>query len=356
MSDGANAIAVDASGNAFITGSTYSSDFPVVFSGGSLFVGIAGNRDAFVTKIDSSGAIAASRYLPAANTTGSGVAMDSNGAPYITGSTGSATFPTTAGSFMTTKPSAGTSNSGFVAKLDTSLNITYATYLGGGGTDNPAAIAVDSNMRAFITGSTTSSNFPTSNGAFQTTFGGNTDAFVTELNAQGSALVYSTYLGGSNLDQANAIALDGSGIASVTGVSQSTNFPTNSGAFLTSKPISSQNSNVFVTKINSGGGTLGYSTFLGGSSYNNDTSAGITVNSSGDAFVLGSTYATDFPTTPGALLTQLPPNNYYGQILFLTELNATGSSIIYSTYFGSPRRQTGVRLRKTQMAESTSQV
>jgi hypothetical protein len=336
QADYANAIALDGSGNAFITGWTYSSDFPIAFGGTSSYVA---SKDAFVARINSSGVIAASRYLAGSGSIGSGIAVDPNGDAYVAGSTASSAFPTTAGSLMTTKPT-GSSTTGFVVKMDSSLNIIYGTYLGGGGTDLPAGIAVSSIGQVYVVGSTTSANFPTSNGVYQSTYKGAGDAFVTELNAQGSAVVYSTFLGGSSSDQATAIALGGAGTAYVTGLTESMDFPTTAGAFSTSKPNSSSNENVFVTKLNAGGATLGYSTYLGGTTYFNDLSTGIVVDSSERAYVLGTTSATNFPTTPGSLKSQQSNQFFSGQDLFLTEFNPTGTSVVYSTFFGTASDET----------------
>ena len=210
--DNAAAIALDSSGNAYITGLTYSSDFPIVFSGGGSYVA---SPDAFVAKVDSSGVLAASRYLVGANSSGTGIAVDAVNNPYVVGTTGSAAFPTTMGSFLPTKP-AGSYSTGFVAKLDGSLNVSYGTYLGGTNTDSPKAITIGPNGAAYITGTAYSANFPTTNGAFQTAFKGYADAFVAELNPQGSSLIYSTLLAGTSNDYATAIALDGAGNAYVT--------------------------------------------------------------------------------------------------------------------------------------------
>jgi Beta-propeller repeat/NHL repeat/Putative binding domain, N-terminal len=328
--DTANAIAVDGSGNAFITGYTYSSDFPVVFSGTSSYVAA---EDAFLTKVDSGGAISASRYLVGPTSTGTGIAVDSGGSAYVTGTTESATFPVTTGSFMTSKPNGSGLSTGFVAKLDASLNVIYGTYLGGGNTDSPAAIAIDAIGQAYVVGTAYSNNFPTTVGAYQTTYHGSGDAFVTELDIQGSALVYSTLIGGANVDGANAIALDGTGSAYVVGSTQSTDFPITSGAFATSKP-STYTYSAFVTKVNPGGGSLAYSSYLGGS--NSDAATGIVADTSGNGYILGTTYSSDFPTTPGALKTQRSTSGYSGDSdLFISELDPAGNSLIYSSYFGT---------------------
>jgi hypothetical protein len=140
--------------------------------------------------------------------------------------------------------------------------LAYSTYLGGSGGDSGAGIAVDSSGNAYVAGQAGSTNFPVTAGAFQTTIGGSADAFVTKLNASGSSLVYSTYVGGTNSDFANRLAIDSAGSAYITGVTFSTNFPT-ANAIQSTKSGSSTNG--FVTKLNAGGSALLYSTYLGGS-------------------------------------------------------------------------------------------
>src|SRR5205814_8754446 len=154
---------------------------------------------------------------------------------------------------------------------------------------------------AYVAGETVSSNFPTTAGAFQTTFGGGVfgagDAFVTKLNPTGSALVYSTYLGGSSSDAGSGIAVDAAGNAYVTGGTGSTDFPTTIGAFQTTKGGGFRDA--FVTKLNPTGSALVYSTYLGGSG--DDYGYGIALDALGNAYVTGGTGSTDFPTTPGAI-------------------------------------------------------
>src|SRR5947209_1276856 len=165
--------------------------------------------------------------------------------------------------------------------------LSYSTYLGGSGTDQGLGIAVDSGGYAYVTGFTISTNFPTTPGAFQTTSGGGFHAFVTKLNPTGSALVYSTYLGGSSNDQGRGIAVDPGGHAYATGATFSTNFPTTPGALQTTY---GGGGDAFVTKLNPTGTGLVYSTYLGGS--NDDQGLGIAVDSSGHAYVTGSTTST----------------------------------------------------------------
>jgi len=176
--------------------------------------------------------------------------------------------------------------------------LVYSTYLGGDGFDQGQGIAVDAEGNAYATGGTSSTNFPTTTGAFRTTFGGRSDAFVTKLNGDGSALVYSTYLGGFSSDRGNAIAVDATGNAYVTGLTFSTNFPTTPGAV---RETFGGILDAFMVKLNPAGTALVYSTFLGVSSL--DEGFGIAVDTAGSAYVTGGTESPDFPTTPGAVQT-----------------------------------------------------
>ena len=241
---------------------------------------------------------------------GYGIAVDSSGNAYVTGSTGSSNSPTTPGAFQTACNGCPTSHA-FVTKYNlTGSALVYSTYLGGSTSDGAGGIAVDSSGNAYVTGFTSSTDFPTTPGAFQTVCNGGSgcaqygDAFVTEFNPEGSALVYSTYLGGSTSDGAGGIAVDSSGNAYVTGFTSSTDFPTTPGAFQTVCNGGSgcaQYGDAFVTEFNPEGSALVYSTYLGGSNY--EQNPGIAVDSSGNAYVTGTTGSTDFPTTPGAFQT-----------------------------------------------------
>jgi hypothetical protein len=319
------AIAVDGSGNAYVTGEISPSNFPT--TPGAFQTTPGGVQDAFVSKLDPAGsALVYSTYLGGdGGTLGTGIAVDASGNAYVTGYTDSPYFPTTPGAFQTTF-SGDPSNTvhAFVSKLNAvGSALVYSTYLGGSEDDFGYGIAIDPSGCAYVTGDTRSPNFPTTRGAFQTTYGGNSDVFVTKLNAAGSVLVYSTYLGGGDGDYAQGIALDASGNAYVVGWTGS-DFPTTPGAFLTTSP-----GGAFVTKLNSAGSALVYSTYLVGtnSALGSGTYGdGIAVDASGSAYVTGDT-SPNFPTTPGAFQTA------YGSI-FVTKLNATGSDLIYSTFLG----------------------
>jgi hypothetical protein len=255
----------------------------------------------------------------------------------VTGYTFSTDFPTTPGAFQSTFPGGGINV--FVTKLDpTGSAPLYSTYLGGNGEEEGIGIAVDSSSNAYVTGYTTSTNFPTTPGAFQATLGGGRDAFVTKFNPTGSApLVYSTYLGGNGDDQGYGIAVDASGSAYVTGYTFSTDFPTTPGAFQSTFP--GGGINVFVTKLDPTGSAPLYSTYLGGSG--DDTGRGIAVDSSGNAYVTGITTSTNFPTTPGAFQTTKSGCSFCTNV-FVMKLNPIGSApLVYSTYLGGSGNNQG---------------
>jgi hypothetical protein len=329
--DQGTGIAVDAAGNAYVTGGTNSSNFPT--TAGAFQTTFAGGFvDAFVMKLNPTGtALVYSTYLGGSGSLESsgseavnGIAVDAAGNAYVTGGTNSSNFPTTAGAFQTT--GGGISSDAFVTKLNpTGSALVYSTYLGGSRGDSGFGIAVDAAGNAYVTGDTDSTNFPTTVGAFQPGFAAGGDAFVTKLNPTGSALVYSTYLGGSA--GASGIAVDALGNAYVTGIINSTTFPTTPGAF--QRTFGDGTQDAFVTKLNPTGAALVYSTYLGGSRV--DQGSGIAVDAAGNAYVTGITLSSDFPTTPGAFQTAF--GGARGDA-FVTKLNPTGSALVYSTYLG----------------------
>jgi hypothetical protein len=346
--DIAYGIAVDGVGNAYVTGTTASSDFPVTtgaFQTTNKAYAVGGNN-AFVTKLNATGsALIYSTYLGGSTyDDANSIAVDGENNAYVTGYTGSSDFPVTTGAYQTTnKAYAVGGNNAFVTKLNaTGSALIYSTYLGGsalGGLytvgDSGNGIAVDGENNAYVTGSTGSSDFPVTAGAFQTTKKNvYLTTFVTKLNTTGSALIYSTYLGGSTSEGAFGIAVDGEDNAYVTGATGSTDFPVTAGAFQTT------NKNVinttFVTKLNTTGSALIYSTYLGGS--HSDYPDGIAVDGEDNAYVTGYTGSTDFPVTAGAFQTTKKNVNF---TIFVTKLNATGSALIYSTYLGGSTYDSG---------------
>ena len=278
-----------------------------------------------------------STYLGGSGTDfGNGVAVDSSGNAYVTGQTSSPDFPATkpAGVCVGTCGT-GANYNAFVAKLNAAGSaLVYSTYLGGSGQDHGNGIAVDSSGSAYVTGWTTSADFPTVNPWQATNKSVSGTAFVAELDSTGSALVYSTYLGGNILDSANGIAVDSSGNAYVTGWTQSTTFPT-------ANPVQASfgggNGDAFVAKLNFNASSapplaLVYSTYLGGSG--TDEANGIAVDGAGNAYVTGWTQSTNFPT---ANPVQASFGGGNGDA-FVAELsfNATTSvlTLVYSTYLG----------------------
>ena len=200
--------------------------------------------------------------------------------------------------------------------------LTYASYLGGSLTEYGRGIAVDTQGCAYVTGITTSVDFPVTPGAFQTTYGGNTDAFVTKFASNGASLIYSTYVGGSGIEADNFISLDTEGCAYITGGTTSADFPITPGAFQTTA------GRIYVTKLAPDGGSLIYSTFLGASGVGNGNGNGIAVDSQGHAYVAGYTSDLNFPVTPGAFQT----TKLGFQSGFITKFSPDGGSLIYSTY------------------------
>ena len=300
----ATAIAVNSQGDAYITGYTISDNFPI--TPGALQTKFGGSSDAFVTKLNADGSqLLFSTFLGGSSSDGgAGIAVDSSGHAYVSGSTLSADFPTTPGAFQTKASGA---NDAFVAELNLEgSQLVYSTFLGGFGNDAGAGIAIDGSGNAYVTGITGSENFPTTQGAFQTSKAGDFDAFVTKLNRDGSQLLYSTFLGGIGFDDSGlGIAVDRRGNACVTGSTDSVDFPTTPDAFQVNFAGDFSVTDAFMSKLNASGTELIYSTFLGGfgGGFGNDAGAGVAVDSQGNAYITGSTESTDFPTTPGAFQT-----------------------------------------------------
>ncbi|MGC1371466.1 MAG: SBBP repeat-containing protein, partial [Candidatus Sulfotelmatobacter sp.] len=300
VGDAAYGIAADASGNAYLGGLTSSTDFPT-FPTLNPLQACAGVDSGFVTKLNSTGsALVYSTCLNlggAINDRVNAIAIDSTGNAYVTGAASSASFHTTAGAFQTQCGTDGTCNGGLADAFVTVINsagngYVYSTFLGGSSTDVGDSIAVDSSFNAYVTGSTESSDFPVK-AAYQNVYGGSTDAFVTKLDPTGSALMYSTYLGGAQFDQGGGIAVDSGGNAYVTGLTGSSPFPT-------ANPIQALlagGNDAFVTEFNPAGSKLQFSTYLGGSAdENTGTNGAIAVNPfGGDIYVTGNTASTDFP-------------------------------------------------------------
>lgn len=312
-----------------------------------------------------------STYLGGSNgaTYGTALAVDSSGNTYVTGVVYATNFPATSGAFQTANHSSATTFDAFVVKLNaTGTALVYATYLGGSGNttvagtlnhgDYPTGINIDSSDEAYVTGIAYSVDFPVTTGVVQSTNNGGANGvpncFVTRIDAAGSGLVYSTFLGGSGLpgyagqasvnntggDSCASIAVDSSQNAYLTGTAYSTNFPVTSGVYqATNKGASNGRPTAFVAKLNPSGTALDYATYLGGS--NGDSGSGIALDADGDAYIDGGTYSTDFPVTSGVLQSTNNTSAAVGSNGFVAKLNSTGSSLVYSTYLGGSGNANG---------------
>jgi hypothetical protein len=332
-------LAIDAAGNAYVTGQTDSSNFPT--TAGAFDTSYNGGADAYVAKLNPAGtALVYSTYLGGSGFDwGFGIALDSAGNAYAAGHAASANFPTTPGAFDTSYNGGG---DGFVTKLASDGSaLLFSTYLGGTGSDFVFPVSIDSAGNAYVTGRTASAGFPTTLGAFDTSYNGGNfgtgyDAYVTKLNATGSALVYSTYLGGTGNDEGFALALDPVGNAYVTGYTDFGTFPTTVGAFDTSYNGATD---AFVTKLNAAGTSLVYSTYLGG--IGDEECFGIVVDAAGHAYVTGDTTSVGYPTTVDAFDTSF---NFGVTDALVTELDPAGASLVYSTFLGGSNPDSGYRI------------
>jgi PKD repeat protein len=322
--DRANGIAIDPSGNIYVTGQTKSSDFPTM---NALQSSLTGTTDAFVTVLDPTGSsLVYSTYLGGTGITdwGLDIAVDSSGNAYITGYTNSEDFPMS----NADQPVYGGSGDAFVTKINPGgSSYVYSTFVGGSGQDASTSyimrIAVDSDQNAYIAGYTKSSDLPVKN-AFQPTLGGGIDGYVSSYNATGSKR-YCSYLGGSSTDFATAVAVDDQGAAYITGGTGSSNFPVTLDAYQSTYGSGDD----FVSKINPDGSSLEYSTYLGGPS-SDAGGYGIAVDPDHNAYVIGKTARTDFPMVDATQPT-------YGGGLYdvtVSKLNPLGSALLFSTYLG----------------------
>ena len=324
--DEGRGIAVNTGGEVYVTGSAGFSDFPMKNPIQGTW---GGSGDAFLTKLNPTGsALVYSTYLGgSAVDYGTGIALDPAGNAYVVGITFSTNLPTV-NPYQAAK---GAQQDAFVAKINAAGSAwAYVTYLGGNNVDEGYGIAVDTAGNAYVTGETASTNFPVQS-SFQVSNAGSVDAFVTKLNPAGSALVYSTYLGGSATDYGTAIAVDSLGSAYVTGIVTSDDFPLANpiDATLGSHAVD----DVFVTKLNPSGSGLVYSTYLGGGS--GDDAYAIAIDTGGKAYITGRTNSSDFPLVNAIQITRVAFD------LFVTEINAAGSDLLFSTFVGGSGSEAG---------------
>jgi hypothetical protein len=363
--DSGLAIAADSSGNAYVTGITSSTNFPVSGTAAQPASGGGGNctnlknsntpcTDAYAVKFSATGAMVWSTYVGGTNDDdGYAIALDGSGDVWVAGDTFSSSFyPNNhAGSVLYSDFNNGSTltpapDDGFVVELNpTGTAFLFSTYLGGSFSDQINGIAIDSHNNVFVAGETASTDYPTMN-AYQSGCGSDGqcnahagtvyyDGFVTEIAAGGGSLTYSTYIGGSSDDYAFAIALDSSGDAYITGETSADDpyttpavpYPTTSGAFSTTYNSSATN-NAFVTEFDPAGTKLAYSAIFGGSTQ--DLGGGIAVDPFDDAYVTGMTASSNFPTTSNATQTTLKgPTD-----AFVTQVLAGGANLGFSTYLG----------------------
>ncbi|HJT87991.1 MAG TPA: SBBP repeat-containing protein, partial [Bryobacteraceae bacterium] len=374
--DLASSLAVDSSGNVYVTGYTNSRDFPITSKAyQQQFAGAGGNLlftagDAFVVKLNSGlSSIVYSTFLGGyMDEAGTAIAVDAAGNAYLTGITLSPNFPVTAGAMQTALRGSGgqpvtdfgepffVTGDAFVSKLSPDgSRLIFSTYLGGSQDDASTCIAVDSSGNVYVAGFTISTNFPTTMNAFQMVNKGQDatnyfyhlgDAFITKLNPSGTALLYSTYLGGGGDDAVTAIAVDAAGNLYATGATTSPDFPVTKGAFQTmyAGPFGDDGSSerivgdAFAAKLKPDGSGLVFSTFLGGQG--DDAGHAIAVDPAGNVFVGGSTASPNFPLTPDATQSHYrgaggEHNN--GDLIgdgFLAVLDPTAARAVFSTYLG----------------------
>jgi IPT/TIG domain/Beta-propeller repeat len=325
-------IAVDASGSVYLTGETSSDDFPTT-AGAYQRVKSTG-KDAFVVKLSAAGALAYSSLLGGSGMDqgdrGNAIAVDSAGSMVVTGRTDSVDFPVTAGAFFTSFR--GGEFDAFVAKLNPgasgAASLIYSTYLGGSLNDAGFALALDSAGNPYVAGGTSSgADFPVTPGAYQAS-GNLTDAFFTKLNANASALAYSTFLGGSGTERANGIVIDAAGNALIAGQTNAIDFPTKNAI----QPAPGGGYDAFVAKLDpaaSGNASLVYSTYLGGSG--DDIGRAAAVDPAGRVYVTGATASNaDFPIA-NAVQPTFGGGTYDA---FVTKIDAAGTTRLYSTYLG----------------------
>lgn len=324
--DDVHGIAVDPTTAVWLCGVTTSSDFPTTAD--ALDTTLDGPADGYVVHLAPDGAslLYAAFLGGSEGDSASSVQLDVQLSAYVVGTTDSPDFPTTPGAFDEMLD--GQKDNAFIAKLTPQGALTYATLLGGDASTWGVSIDVDQDGCAYVTGRVTAivaTTFPATPGAFDTTGNGEVDAYVAKLNADGSGLVYATFLGGSFFEEAWGIAVDDAGAAYVTGRTDSFGFPTTAGAFDTSK---SGFFDIFVTKVAPDGASLSYSTLVGSSGF--DEGWGIAVDSLGRATIAAQTSSAFFPTTTDAYDSSL--NGTFDAVL--VQLDPSGSSLSYSTFFG----------------------
>jgi len=318
--------AIDNAGNVYITGTTWSDDFPTTV--GAYQTNIGGDRDVFVTKLSSDGErLLFSSFIGGSNgDNGNALIIDEHENIYITGRTGSSNFPTTTNSLQ--QNFGGVYYDAFITKLNSTGNeLLYSSFWGGSDSDFGLSISMDSDGFIYLIGETNSENLLTTEQAYQKSFGGYYDAFITKINLTDNELVYSTFLGGNSWDSGNSIVLDIQGNAYLTGFTKSENFPTTANAV---QKYFGGYSDAFVTILNSSGSEVIYSTFLGGNF--KDYGHSITLDEQGSVYLAGYTLSDDFPSTNSAFQNSFGGGDFYDA--FIVKLTSGGEELAFSTFLG----------------------
>ncbi len=338
--DDARAVAVDAAGNSYLIGSSTSPDYPGTNRGQTF-----GAQDIVVAKLNPAGsAVLWATYIGGQGVDiGLAIAVDAQGSVYGGGSTASTNFPVSDNAFQPVLGGGSAITDGVVFRLNaTGTALTWSTYLGGSLSDLVRGLAIDATGAVYVTGRTDSTDFPNTNRENLPPRGGG-DAFVTKLNASGSALVYSLLLGGFALDVGNGVAVDATGSVFVVGESRSENFPTTEGAYQTARR---GGSDAFVARVRPDGSGLVYCTYYGGEAQ--EAGNAIAVDSGGNAYLTGQTFSTQLPITPQAYqrVPALTPD------AFVAKLNPQGTSLFYSTYLGGDNEDTGLSIAVNRQGEA----
>ncbi|MFX1532612.1 MAG: SBBP repeat-containing protein [Promethearchaeota archaeon] len=325
-SDYVYSIAVDTAGNSYITGTTWSSDFPTQTPYNNT---LSGDYDVFVTKLNATGnGLIFSTYIGGSEPEeGRGISVEVSGNIYITGFTNSTNLPT---KHAYQSDFSGQLQDVFVTKLNATGNgLIFSTYLGGSDNDRGYDITVDNDGNSYIAGFTDSNDFPIEN-AYNSTHSGSNDVFVTKLNATGNGLVFSTYIGGNNGDYGWSIAIDPVGNTYITGGTDSDDFPIQNAL----QSTRGESRDVFVTKLNTTGNGLIFSTFIGGEAW--DSGRGITTDADGNSYVTGEAFSDEFPIYNAYQINE----SLGGTGAFITKLNTTGG-FVFSTLLGNTGLERG---------------
>jgi hypothetical protein len=333
-SDNGESLALDGSGNIYVAGWTKSSDYPT--TPGAYKRYNSGDVDVFVSKLNSNlSSLLASTFIGGSDDDGLfsvSIALDGSGNVYVTGRTESSDYPITSGAYD--ESFNGGSNDVFVSKLDNNLSSLLAsTFIGGDDYEEGYSIALDGGGNIYVTGHTLSSDYPTTPGAYDESFNGMSDVFVSKLDNSLSSLIASTFIGGISNDWCYSLALDRSGNVYVTGHTYSSDYTTTIGAYDESLNDSTYTySDVFVSKFNNNLSSLLASTFIGGS--DSERGYSLDLDGSGNVYVTGRTESSDYPITSGAYDESFNENTYTYSDVFVSKLDSSLSSLLASTFIG----------------------